>query len=168
MQQWPLHPHHTCLKISTLIENSRTYHLQSHFSHTMNALHTTKLASKSQHWPKIRKRITYNVISLTYNAYLIAKPIFIPCQAHHCSVASLYSIIQPCQAVTSSSLLLRNVLDHPFSYNAPGYGPVFLLVSVGLLTPSHLLKQMLPFPNRPSRWTEAYGRLTSNSVVTGN
>ncbi len=33
MQQWPHHPHHACLKISTLVENSRTLHLQIHLSH---------------------------------------------------------------------------------------------------------------------------------------
>ena len=40
MQHSPVHPHHACLKVSTLAENPRTHRLQSHLSHIQRSSHS--------------------------------------------------------------------------------------------------------------------------------
>ena len=104
---------------------------------------------QSLHWLKIRERITYKVISLTYNALHTAKPAYL---------AKLITT-QPPRSTRSSNLVTlsrpplsscKKVLDRSFSYTAPrlwnSLPPTF--VSLDLLLAPRLPKQRSPSPNR--------------------
>ena len=99
-----------------LIQNAlaRTVCNSSRFMHITPALH-------SLHWLKIRERITYKVISLTYNTLQTAKPAYL---------ARLVTV-QPPRSTRSSNVVTlsrpplppssscKKILDRSFSYTAP-------------------------------------------------
>ena len=96
-----------------LIQNTlaRTVCNTRRFTHITPAL-------KSLHWLKIRERIAYKVISLTYNALHTAKPAYlaklITAQPPRCTRSSnLVTLSRP--PLTSCT----KVLDRSFSYTAP-------------------------------------------------
>ena len=96
-----------------LVQNSlaRVVSNTNRFCHISPVLH-------SLHWLKIRERITYKVLSLTYNTLQTTKPAYL----------SNLIFVQPSRSTRSSSMVTlsrpslssqNKILDRSFSYYAP-------------------------------------------------